>query len=149
MEKPKSLRQIALDVFPRLANLGPLAEGPKCREPLRKKLHYPRKCLLSFEKFLRTRHPICGKMDTPTPLDVPLDSQARLWVLLELRLLGRGHDRRRRGPPLRFLRLLRDDALQRVDLVLSGGPKYLILPFTGEIAYRSFHKGVRKISGAF
>ena len=33
MEKAESLREIALDVSPQMANFGLLAEGPKCREP--------------------------------------------------------------------------------------------------------------------
>ena len=55
-------------------DVGMLAEGPKCGEPQTGNLLYRRECSLSSEKSRRGEHSICGKMDTPTLLNVPLDS---------------------------------------------------------------------------
>ena len=76
MEKSKSPREIALDGIPQVATFWLLAEGPKCREPHGGNLLYPRKFPLSFVKSRRDRHPICGKMDTQTLLNLPLHSAA-------------------------------------------------------------------------
>ena len=70
-----SLRAIGVGVIPQVVYFGLLAEAPKCREPHRGNLLYPRKCSLSFAKSLEARRPICGKMDTPTALNVPLEME--------------------------------------------------------------------------
>ena len=74
MENFKSLREIALNVILQIASFCLLAEGPKCPEPHSGNLLYASKCSLSFEKSLRDRHPVCGKMDTQKLLNVPLYS---------------------------------------------------------------------------
>ena len=72
MEQAKSPREIALGVIPQGGNFWLLTEGPNCGEPHGKNLLYPRKCSLSFEKSLRDRYPIGGKMDTQNLINVPL-----------------------------------------------------------------------------
>ena len=76
MEKAKSLREIAW----RHPSAGLLAEGPEWLRgqndvsPIRGNLLYPRQRSLCFAKFPRgSRHPIWGKMNTPTLLNVPPD----------------------------------------------------------------------------
>ena len=77
-ERQKSLSNRVRRVPPLLVNLGLLAEGLKSREVhSRGYLLCPRKCSPSFGRFLRNRHPIRGKMDTPTLLNAPLDRPAR------------------------------------------------------------------------
>ena len=75
MEKATSLREIGLDVTPRVANFAFLWLTAKMwRPPPGKILLHPRKnCSRSFGKSLRSKHPIYGKMDTPTLLHVPLE----------------------------------------------------------------------------
>ena len=75
MESAKSRREVALGVIPQVANSVLLAEGPKCREPTTGNLVYPRKCSLSSEESRRGRQSICGKMDIPALLNVPLEYQ--------------------------------------------------------------------------
>jgi hypothetical protein len=53
MEKAKSLREMALGAISKMTNFWLLAEGPKCRDSHRGNLLYPRKCSISFEKYLR------------------------------------------------------------------------------------------------
>ena len=77
MENAKSLREIALGDFPQMAIFWLLADRPKCLEPHRGNLLALKKCSLSFEKSVKERHPICGKMDTQKLLNVPLQSPRR------------------------------------------------------------------------
>ena len=57
-----------------MANFELLGEEPAFRERDRRNLLYTTQCSFSFEKSLG-RHPPSGKMDTPTLLDVPLESE--------------------------------------------------------------------------
>ena len=73
MEKAKkSLREIALDIMPQVANFSFWLRGQNVESPYRGNVLYPRKCSLSFEKSRRRRHSICGKMDAQKLLNVPL-----------------------------------------------------------------------------
>ena len=75
MKTAESFREISFGAIPQVSNFGFLAEGPKCPGPHRgKNLLYTRKCSRCFEKSPRDRHPICGKMETPKLLNVPLHS---------------------------------------------------------------------------
>ena len=58
-----------------MGNFGFLAAGPKCRDPHRGNLRCPGKCLPSVDKSLSRRHPIRGRLDTPTPPNIPLDAE--------------------------------------------------------------------------
>ena len=63
-----------MDVIPQVANFGFVAEGPKCPEPHTGNLFCRGKCSPALEKCLKgRRHPFCGKMDTPTLPNVPLE----------------------------------------------------------------------------
>ena len=76
MEKAKAPSEIPIDVIPELAKfLVFLAEGQNVMSPTGGRFSSPENDHFSFDKSLRGRNSICGKMDTLTRLNVPLDSE--------------------------------------------------------------------------
>ena len=63
MEKVKSLRK-RLAPFLRWPIFGFWMRDQNVVSPIVENFLRPRKCSVTFEKSLRDRHPICGKMDT-------------------------------------------------------------------------------------